>query len=72
MSRLYKKHIDKLNKEHRDMEEDYIIGKKSYGFYGENGDIYLVRCPECKRENYAMAVSSGTCAWCGWDVKDDK
>jgi hypothetical protein len=26
------------------------------------------RCPECKRENYALNVLSGICTWCGWDV----
>ena len=30
-----------------------------------NGQIYLVRCPECKSENWAPAVSTGECAWCG-------
>lgn len=36
-------------------------------FKDENGKLYLIRCPECKRENYAMNVSSGICAWCGFD-----
>ena len=26
----------------------------------------LIRCPKCKRENYAIAVASGTCVWCGF------
>lgn len=33
-----------------------------------NGKVYLVRCPNCDKENYAMAVSSGVCAWCGFDA----
>lgn len=37
-------------------------------FYGPNGKRYLVRCPSCKRENYAPSVSSGQCAWCGWSA----
>lgn len=36
-----------------------------YVFAREDGRLYLVRCPECGRENYAMAVSSGYCVWCG-------
>ena len=39
-------------------------------FRDEEGNLYLVRCyhcsPEHGRENYAPAVATGTCAWCGW------
>jgi hypothetical protein len=35
-------------------------------FRSPDGKPYLVRCPNCDRENYSMAVSSGICAWCGW------
>lgn len=31
------------------------------------GKLYLVRCFSCNRENYAPAVASGVCAWCGWE-----
>lgn len=38
--------------------------------FRENGQLYLVRCFECGgeqgRENYAPAVPTGQCAWCGW------
>lgn len=38
--------------------------------FREEGKLYLIRCfacaPEHGRENYALAVPSGTCAWCGW------
>jgi len=37
---------------------------------GDDGTIYLVRCPKCKTENYAPAVSSGVCAWCGFDASE--
>jgi ribosomal protein L37E len=37
----------------------------------DNTSIYLVRCPECKMENYAMNVSSGMCTWCGYNANDD-
>ena len=40
-------------------------------FYGEKDteyedEPYVVKCPSCRKENYAMSVSSGICAWCGW------
>lgn len=50
-----------------------ILSKKHPNFETEDG-WYLVRCFECPdagdrgRENYAMAVASGTCAWCGFDI----
>ncbi len=39
-------------------------------FLGADGRFCLVRCfacdPEHGRENWAPAVASGECAWCGW------
>lgn len=35
-------------------------------FLGDNGELFLVRCAACHRENWAPAVASGACAWCGW------
>jgi ribosomal protein L37E len=38
-----------------------------------NGKLYLVRCHKCGKENYALNVSSGQCAWCGWsETKEEK
>lgn len=40
--------------------------------------IYLKRCMNCSdagkkgRENWAQAVASGYCAWCGWRDKKDE
>ena len=31
-----------------------------------NGQVFLVRCPECGKENWAMMVATGQCVWCGW------
>lgn len=39
----------------------------SYVFY-EEGKAYLVRCPKCEKENWAMAVASGQCCWCVYDA----
>jgi hypothetical protein len=34
----------------------------------EKQTLYMTRCPKCERENYAVAVAAGICAWCNWDV----
>lgn len=33
-----------------------------------DGKTYLVRCEKCNQVNYAPSVSSGVCAWCGYDA----
>ena len=40
-------------------------------FRDENGKLFLVRCPECCNENYAPAVATGQCVWCGWREDED-
>lgn len=35
----------------------------------KDGQVYLVRCPKCNKENYAPAVASGQCVWCGLTLK---
>ena len=34
----------------------------------------LIRCPKCKKENYAPNVASGICTWCYFDInkKEEK
>lgn len=47
-------------------------GKRGAGYQSkENGSIGLLRCPECNRENYAMAVATGCCAFCEFTVHDN-
>ncbi len=29
--------------------------------------VFMVRCEKCDLENWAPAVASGHCAWCGYD-----
>lgn len=41
-------------------------------FMADYGKMYLVRCPECHRENWGPAVSSGMCAWCGFDANKEE
>lgn len=31
-----------------------------------DGTILLMRCPKCHRENWAPAVATGQCVWCGY------
>jgi hypothetical protein len=40
------------------------------GNFEKDGKLYLVNCYACGRENYALMVASGKCAWCGW-CQDD-
>lgn len=50
-------------------EEGKEVG---FGFRSkEDGTIKIKRCPECGRENYAMTVSSGFCAWCGYKYEEE-
>ena len=46
------------------------INDRPPNFRGESGNLYLVRCFACDAkhgtENYALAVSGGYCAFCGW------
>ena len=45
--------------------KDVRWGKRGYGFVTPSGKFYMVRCGACGRENWAMAVASGQCCWCG-------
>jgi hypothetical protein len=44
-------------------------------FRDKSGKLFLVRCFNCEiergKENWAPAVASGTCAWCGWEDKNE-
>jgi hypothetical protein len=46
------------------------IQDKHPNFRDKSGKLFLVRCfncePERGRENWAPAVATGSCAWCGW------
>ncbi len=49
------------------MTELLKIGKGE-GYKREDGALCMIRCFECGLENYAPAVHSGKCAWCGHDA----
>ena len=40
--------------------------RRAAGWVNADGSIGLTRCPECRTENYAMAVPSGICYACGY------
>jgi len=46
--------------------QDIRAENERENFRDKDGKLFLVRCPKCKLENYAFAVASGECAWCGW------
>lgn len=38
------------------------------GYKGRaTGGICIVRCPKCSKENYAVAISTGLCAFCKYN-----
>ncbi len=46
--------------------------KKGFGYRGKDDNkIGLITCPKCDLENYAMAVSAGICAFCGFDANEE-
>ena len=49
----------------RERRVDGLPHGRGYVFWSDDGRPYLVRCTWCGRENYAPAVSSGQCAFCG-------
>lgn len=53
------------------MNELDIRKGNGYGFRAQDGNIYLQRCFACGKENWAPAVASGQCAWCGYDANKD-
>lgn len=57
--------MSEIDNQFKQIAIDYGRGN----FLDDNGKLYLVRCPSCERENYSMAVSSGSCCWCGWPRK---
>lgn len=44
--------------------------KEGYVWEGKDGGLFMERCPKCGKENWALAVASGQCAWCGYEAKE--
>lgn len=49
-----------------------VFYDKGHGFYGSDNRIWMQRCFKCGKENHALAVSTGKCAWCGFDANDSE
>ncbi len=42
--------------------------KHKGNFLDKDGQLYIVNCASCHKENWGPAVASGCCAWCGWGM----
>lgn len=51
------------------MKKSYTLPK---GIEYNNGELILIRCPKCDRENYALNVLTGICTWCGYNAHKDE
>lgn len=51
-----------------------IYEDKGNGYLADSGLICMIRCFSCGKENWAMSVAAGHCAWCGFDpnLKENK
>ena len=48
----------------------YKVLAKGVEYYPKDDMVLLIRCPKCGKENYALAVASGRCCWCGFDGRE--
>jgi ribosomal protein L37E len=39
---------------------------RGFGYRDDSGRVWMIRCFSCGRENWAPAVASCQCAWCGY------
>ena len=46
----------------------YTLINSGGSLMSEKEKKILIRCPKCKRENYAFNVASGICTWCYFDI----
>jgi len=52
--------------------DDVLHDGRRIGFVGKkSGTVALMQCPKCDRPNYSMAVLSGVCCRCGWDLNKE-
>lgn len=50
------------------MESDKQLPK---GLEIQDGELWMHRCPKCRRENYILNVTTGRCTWCGYNANED-
>ena len=66
----------KIHRRPSDWDSDDVVflvnGKKQGSGFRSKGssDIKIIRCPRCDRENYAVAIVTNSCAFCGFSTKD--
>lgn len=56
------------------MSNIILSEESSPNFINKEGRIFLVRCPNinCRKENYSIAVASGICSFCGYNLNETK
>lgn len=54
------------------MKEETIKQGSGHGYKDKSGKICMIRCFSCGRENYALAVATGCCAFCGHDANAEE
>jgi len=55
-----------------DEPAENIYEKNGVGYKDrDTGLTCMIRCFECGRENYALAVSSGYCSWCRYTPNEE-
>lgn len=69
---FFKSHVRKTAA-HYENDDVMFLDKKGqqvgYAFLDKiNKKVGLVRCPSCRRENYASSIITGRCAWCGFNA----
>ena len=52
------------------MPKDPKLEDQRANFRDADGKPYVVRCPNCLKENWALSVSTGECAWCQWKAEE--
>jgi len=45
---------------------------KGRGYVDDCGFYCMEKCFNCGRENWALAVATGRCAWCGYDANPEE
>ena len=55
----------------KDINGKPLVIPKGTFWVEKESKLYMVRCPRCNMENYAMNVASGVCTWCGYDANKD-
>jgi hypothetical protein len=47
------------------MKNSNVWAGKGFGYWSaDRAKICMIRCFWCGRENYSVAVATGSCAWC--------